>query len=76
VSSTALSRILLIGTGLATLALVMIVASGPARPLRLGPVRFTQPPSGNVTLEQQMYGISPDRLILIAPPGFTDDSRR
>ena len=61
--------ILLIATGLAALALVMIVSSGRAKPPLLGPARWlsTQPPSHNEALEQQLFGISPERLILIAP---------
>ena len=72
-SSTALSRIVAVGLALAALALATLVVS-PARRARfeISPRRLHAAPEADrrIRIEQQLFGISPDRLILIAPPGF------
>jgi hypothetical protein len=73
VSSTALSRIVAVGLALAALALATLVVS-PARHARfeIVPRRLHAAPETDrrIRIEQQLFGVSPDRLILIAPPGF------
>jgi hypothetical protein len=78
-SFISISRIVLIGTGLGAVALMMMVAGGYAKPPRLGPAPpYPSAFTSDVTLQEQLYGINPGRLILVAPPGFaqTADSKQ
>ena len=72
-SAIALSRIVAVGLALAALALATLVVS-PARHERfeIFPRRLRAAPEADrrIRIEQQLFGVSPDRLILIAPPGF------